>query len=312
MASGTTTYNDLPPAVREAYQRVTLDYAKKDQVYMQFAEESQIAKNSGDQWLARRYDPYPVAIAPMTDGVIKAARKPTYQDIKLELDYYGDHTEITKRVQYTNIENAMLNISQLHGTQAGETTDTLMRNVLYSGASYINASNGLNGGTPTEATYKDFQTVVKLLRLNSAQKIAKSIQAGTGFNTSPIGMSYVAFFHSDLRDDIRKIDTFTPVHQYGREGQVYNGEFGSIDDIRLIETNNGYLSSGTYSIFIAGDKSYGGVHLSGETLNIYRKGFGSAGTADPYNMFATLAWDTMWGGIVQNDAWMSALRVTHS
>lgn len=312
MATGITTYNDLTPAVREAYQRLTLDYAKKDQVYMQFAEEAMIDKNNGDRWLARRYDPYPVATSPITDGVIGAARKPTYTDISLELDYYGDHTKITKRTQYTNLENVTKNISELHGTQAGETMDTLMRNVLYSGASYLNASNGVNGGTPTEVTYADIQTAVKLLRNNSAKMIGGKLDGSSNFNTSPISKAYICFFHSDLRDDIRNINTFVPVHQYGRDGQIYNNEFGACDDVRFVESNNGYVSGGTYSLFIVAEKAYGAVHLSGESLNIYRKGFGSAGTADPYNMFAVVAWDAMWGGIVQNDSWMTNLRVTHS
>ena len=312
MPQGITTYNDLTPAVREAYQRVTLDYAKKDLVFMQFAEKAMIEKNNGDRWLARRYNPYPVATAPITDGVIGAARKPTYTDIPLQLEFYGDHTKITKRTQFTNLENVTLNISQLHGTQAGETMDVLMRNVLASGASVLNASNGVNGGTPTEATYTDLQVAVKMLRLQSAKMIGNKIDGSPNFNTSPIGRAYMCFFHSDLRDDIRNLNTFVPVSQYGRDGNVYNGEFGAIDDVRFIESNNAFVDGGVYSLFIVGDKSYGGVHLSGETLNVYRKGFGSAGTADPYNMFAVVAWDTMWGGIVQNDSWMTTLRVTHS
>lgn len=312
MATGITTYNDLTPAVREAYQRVTLDYAKKDQVYMQFAEKAKIDKRNGDRWLARRYDPYPVVTTPLTDGVVGVARKPTYTDISVGLEYYGDYTKITKRTQYTNLEDATLNITQRHGTQAGETGDTLMRNVLYSGASYLNASNGVNGdATATEVTYADLQTAVKLLRNNSAEMISKPIDGADKFNTSPIGSAYICFFHSDLRDDIRDLDTFVPVHQYGSKG-AYKKEFGSVDDIRFIESNNGYVSGGYYSLFVIGENSYGGVSLSGETLNIYRKNFGSAGTSDPLDMFATVGWDMMWGGTVQNDSWMTNLRVSHS
>ena len=313
MATGITTYNDLTRAVREAYQRVTLDYAKKDQVYMQFAEKAMIDKRNGDRWLARRYDPYPVITAPDTDGVIGAPRKPTYTDISVELDYYSDYTKITKRTQYTNLEDATLNIMQLHGTQAGESSDTLMRNVLYSGASYLNAANGVNGdGTATECTYADLQTAVKLLRNNSAKMISGAMAGSPNTNTSPVSKAYVCFFHTDLRDDIRALDTFVPVHQYGAMRGAYTNEFGSVDDVRFIETNNGYLTGGYYSLFIVGMNSYSGVHLSGETLNVYRKGFGSAGSADPTSMFATVAWDMMWGGIVQNDSWMTNLRVSHS
>lgn len=313
MATGITTYNDLTPAVRDAYQRLTLDYAKKDLVFMQFAEAATIDKRNGDRWLARRYNPYPVATTPVTDGVVGMPRKPSYTDIKVELDYYQDYTELTKRTVYTNLEDVTANIMKLHGTQAGETADTLMRNVLYSGASYLNCTNGSNGDvTATELNYIDFQTAVKMLRLNSAQMISGSLSGSTDFNTSPIGKSYICFFHTDLRDDIRNIDSFVPVHLYGTMKQAYKGEFGSIDDVRFIETNNGYVSGGYYSNFIVAEKSHAAIHLSGETLNVYRKGFGSAGTADPTNMFMTIGWDMCWGGTVQNDSWMLNLRASHS
>lgn len=311
MATGITTYNELPPAVREAYKRKLLERAKKDLVFMQFAEEAMIDANNGDRVLYRRYDPYPVATTPITDGVIGAPRKPTYSQPSAELDWYGDYSKVTKRTVKTNLEQVTAELMDMHGQQAGETIDTLMREVLYSGASYLNCTNG-TGGTPSTITFADIEAAVKLLRNASAKKISAMIPGENKFGTTPVNSCYYCYFHTDLRDDIRALDEFAPAYTYASTKGALPTEFGMVDDVRFIETNNGKLVSGTYSNFIVAQNSHVAVHLGGANLNVYRHNFGSAGVSDPLNMFMTVGWDIAWTGLVSNDMWMLDLRCIHS
>lgn len=312
MATGVTTFNDLTPAIREAYKRALLERAKKDLVFMQFADEAMIDPNNGDRILYRRYDPYPVVTTPITDGVVNAPRKPTYTQPTAELDFYGDYSKLTKRTIRTNLEDVTAQIMDVHGQQAGETIDTLMREVLYSGASYLNCTNGANGGSPTEISFADIEAAVKLLRKASAQKISPMIEGTNKFGTTPVNKAYYCYFHTDLRDDIRALDEFVPAYQYASVKGALPTEFGMVDDIRFIESNNGKLVSGTYSNFIVAKNSHTAVHLGGNNLNVYRHNFGSAGVSDPLNMFMTVGWDIAWTGLVTNDTWVMDLRATHS
>ena len=312
MATGVTTYNDLTPAVREAYKRKLLERAMQDQVYMQFADEAMIDANNGDKVLYRRYDPYPIVTTPITDGVVNAPRKPTYSQPSAELDYYGDYTKITKRTVKTNLEQVTGEVMDIHGQQAGETIDALMREVLYSGASYLNCSNGTTGGVPSSISFKDFESATKLLRKASAKKISPMIEGTNKFGTTPVNNSYYCFFHTDLRDDIRSLDQFVSVEKYASTKGALPTEFGMVDDVRLIETNVGKEVDGVYSNFIVGANSHTAVKLSGENLSMYRHGFGSAGTEDPHNMFMTIGWDIAWTGLVTNDLWMMDLRCIHT
>lgn len=311
MATGVSTFNDITPALRDSYKRVLLDRAKKDLVFMQNADKATIDANSGDHILYRRYEPYPVVTTPITDGVIGAPRKPTYTQPRAELDYYGDYSKITKRTVKTNLEDVTAELMDVHGQQAGETIDTLMREVLYSGASYLNCTNG-TGGTPSTLTFADIEAAVKLLRKASAKKFSAMIPGANKFGTTPVNNAYYCYFHTDLRDDIRALDEFAPAYQYASTKGALPTEFGMVDDIRFIETNNGKLVGSTYSNFIVGQNSHVAVDLSGANLNIYRHGFGSAGTADPHNMFMTVGWDIAWTGLVSNDTWMIDLRCIHS
>lgn len=312
MAQGTTTFNDISPAAEPWFIRTLLDRAKKDQVYRLFAEKATIPKHESDKVRWRRYDPYPTVKTPRTDGVVGKARKPTYQDITAQLESYGDYTKMTKRVVGFNLENITMEVVDIHGQQAGETFDELMGDVLYSGASFINASNGVNGGTPTEVTFEDVESAVIRLRTNSAKMITPTIEASTKIGTNPVAKSYFAFFPTEIRDDIRAMDDFQPYQTYAMQKPVYQNEFGAVGNVRFIETNNGQVNSSVYSIFIVAEKAYGEADLSGEGFHVYRHGFGSAGTEDPYSEFMTIGWDGYWVGTILNDNWMVDLRVTHS
>lgn len=314
MPTGITTSNDIIPARRNIYNREMLEVAQKELVYMQFANKDSVSTKNGDGMEWDRYDPFPVATTPLTDGVYGAPRKAVRRPIIAKLDVYGDYSKLTKRMVRTNLEDVTMQYTQRFGQQAGETFDTLMRDVLYSGVSYVNCTNGVTGtpGTLTEITTTDIGVAVKQLKNNNAKMIAPMIAASTNVGTSPVAKAYFAFVHTDLRDDVRDMDNFQKVNTYSQIKPVYENELGAVDDVRFIETSNGKVTSGTYSVFIVAKNSYGSIDLSGNTYNVYRHGFGSAGSEDPHSMFMSLGWDAFWGGEILNDTWITDLRCVHT
>jgi len=72
------------------------------------------------------------------------------------------------------------------------------------------------------------------------------------------------------------------------------GEIGSYEDIRFIETNNakikasaGESSNDVYCTLVFGQNAYGITRISGEALKNIVKPLGSAGSADPLDQRAT-------------------------
>jgi len=314
MPSGITTFNDITPAIRNVYNREMLEVAKKEQVYSLFANTDSVPTRNGDGMEWDRYDPFPVVDTPLTDGVYGAPRKAVRRPIIAKLDVYGDYSKLTKKMVRTNLEDVTMQYVQRFGQQAGETMDTLMRDTIYSGVSYLNCANGVTGtpGTLTEITTTDLGIAVKQLKTNNAKLLASTLVAGRGIGTAPVAKSYFCFVHTDMRDDVRAMDNFQKVETYSMQKSVYENELGAVDDVRFIETSNGKLTGSTYSCFIVAKNSYGTIDLSGNAYNVYRHGFGSAGSEDPHSMFMSIGWDAYWGGVVLNDNWLVDLRCVHT
>jgi len=314
MAKGITTFNDIPPGIRNIYNREMLEVATKEKIFGLFANTTSIPTGNGDGMEWNRYDPFEVVTTPLTDGVYGAPRKAIRRPITSKLEVYGDYSTLTKKVVRTNLEDVTMQYTQAFAEQAGLTFDTLMREVLYSGVSYINCKNGVTGtpGTLTEITAVDVAIMVKQLKNNGAKMLSSTLQAGSGVGTAPVSKGYFCFVHTDMRDDVRAMKDFQPVRTYSMLKSVYESELGAVDDVRFIETNNGKVVSGTYTCFVVGANAYGEIDLSGNKYTVYRHGFGSAGSEDPHSMFMSLGWDGYWGGVILNEMWLGQLRCTHS
>ena len=314
MATGITTSNDIVPARRNVYNRVALENAKVELVYDLFANTDSVETRNGDGMEWYRMDPFPTVTTPLTDGVYGSPRQAVRRGIISKFDVFGDYAKLTKRDVKTNLEDLTMNYSNLFGQQYGETIDELQRENLYSGASYVNCTNGVTGtpGTLTEITTEDMSLVVQQLRTNGAKLLSSTLTAGSGVGTAPVSKGYFAFVHTDLTDDIKAMKDFQPARTYSIQKPVYEMEIGAVDNVRFLETNHGKLTGSTYSVFIVGKNSYGSIDLSGSKYNVYRHGFGSAGSSDPHSMFMSLGWDAYWGGVILNSMWLVDLRCVHS
>jgi len=310
MAQGITTANDIPPAIRDVYQRMMLEEAKQTLVYRLFTDSDSIPTGNGDGMEWYRYDDYPDVTTELTDGVYGAPRQPVRRTIKASLSVYGDYGKYTKRTVKTNLEDFTMRQVEKFARQSAKTFDKLMRDVYYSGISYVNATNGVSGtpGTLTELTATDFGIVTKMLRGNEAEYIRPMISASGLVNTGAVSPAYFAFVHTDLRDDVRNMKGFRDVKDYGVQQPGYAMELGSVGNVRILETPYGKLTGSTYSVIVTGANAAGEVNLSGNDYSVYRHGFGSAGASDPHSMFMTIGWDAYWAGVVKNDNWTADLR----
>lgn len=314
MATGITTFNDIPPAIREIYQRKMLPDGQQTLNYRLFTDKDSIPTGNGDGMEWYRYDDYPEVTTELTDGVYGAPRQPIRRTVTSRLSVYGDYGKYTKRTVRTNLEDFTMRQVEKFSRQSAKTFDSLMRDVYYNGVSYINATNGVSGtpGTLTEITARDFSIAVKMLRNNEAEYITPMIKASTLIGTGAVSPSYFAFVNTELRDDIRNMKGFRDVKDYGVQTPAYANELGNVDNVRILESPNGKVVGSTYSIIITGENAAGEASLAGNDYNIYRHGFGSAGTQDPHSMFMTIGWDACWTAIVKNPNWCADIRCIHS
>ena len=179
-------------------------------------------------------------------GFGRSTVRPTITDIVVAIAKYGNAISLTEEIDLFNVNSNTLALMDTMGANAGESLNTLMRDVFTNGATAIvrNTPNG-NAGTAAAATYSsvansialnDIKFTVNSLNRNSAMRFTPAGFGSTNVGTSPIRQSYYGICHVDVEEDIRALSGFIPVEQYGGYTETEPGEFGAVGGVRWCST----------------------------------------------------------------------------
>jgi N4-gp56 family major capsid protein len=301
-----TTSSQVPPGLDTYYDRVILRAAYPKLTHLKFAQEAMLDTKSGTIYKWHRYDDLTDATTPLPEGTDPDAQAMSNVSITAQVAWYGTYVKVTDVVDMTNQDPVLTVAADKLGRNEGKTFDTLARDILAATASQTNASGGVNGGTPTEITRGDIDTVVEILLGNDADFMTPMIKAGTGQGTLPVRASFWGIIKSTIVMDVESCVGFTGVQGYSAQMGVDDAEWGAVGNVRFLHSSNAKLSSTIYPIPIIGKDAYGTVNL-GKTKNVV-KGFDTAGS--PLNRYATSGWIAPWACRILNDLFMHQLRVT--
>lgn len=297
---GSDRANDLSPEMKTFYSKYLIKMAKPNLVHDQFGQTHPIPKNGGKTIEFRKYDPFPKALTPLTEGVTPDGRKLSVSTITAEVAQYGDYVELSDVLMLTAIDNNLVMANELLADQAGATLDTITREVLAGGKNVIFSGTGVKARTSLAAgdTLKviDIKRAVRELKVNNAKKIN-----GT----------WVAIIHPDVEFDITNDPEWISASEYAGSTQLFEGEIGKIHGVRFVETTEAKIwasassdSKSVYSTLVLGANAYGTTSVEGGGLEFIAKQLGSAGTADPLNQRATAGWKAIKTAEILVDAYM--------
>ena len=226
-----TTDSGLSEEMKTFYSDYLIDQAGPKLVHDQFGQKHPIPKNGGKVIEFRKYDPLPKALTVLTEGVTPDGQKPTMSTLKSEGRQYGSYITLSDVLLLTAIDNNLVQATKLLGKQAGETLDTITREVLNGGTNVqyaegqVSSRAQLNGGQ-TDATQNHYLTV---------DAIRMAVRTLKNQNAEKIGDSYVAIIHPDIAYDLMSDKAWKDVKDYDPE-DWYAGEIGKIAGVRFVET----------------------------------------------------------------------------
>lgn len=310
-----TTVTQLPPAVREYYDRLLLMTAFPKLIHTKFAQKKMLPSKSGDTVVFRRYSKLATVPIPLIDGITPPGAPLSVTDMKAVVSFYGNFITFTNQVELTVQDKVLNEASKLLAQNMGQTIDEVTRDVLASTSSVLMCSNGTNGGTPTELSKADIDAVTKTLLSNDAEMISEIIKGSSNFATTPVRPSFWGFLHTDLLDDLEAVANFVSTANYGSQDPVMDAEWGNTGNVRWLYTSVGSKSAATpavYNNFIVGKEAYAVVHLGSETGEFYVEQLGSAGSADPLHQRGSVGWGHPFVCRILNDSYMCNLMATHS
>jgi N4-gp56 family major capsid protein len=296
------------------YDRVFLDRAKLMLSYDFGAQKKTIPANSGTTVRWNRFTPLAVATTALTDGSTSpSAVDMTTTQVSAVLAHYGNFTPVSDLFNLTSLDVNLKEHSEVHGQNAGETLDTLIRNEL-GGTSSISIGSATTtfaagGATTTGGILSthvldgaSIRKAVRVLKVNKAQRFEDGFYRGV----IDVNQAYDLFGNTEWLNSISI---------YTNPEQLQKGIVGKLHGVQFVETNNGLSWSNAgggfspavtiYSCYVFGKNAYGTVSLEGQGgPRIIVKTPGPSDTSNPLDIFSTVGWKALFAVKVLNATWI--------
>lgn len=226
-----TTSDGLSVEMKTYYEDTLIDIAGPKLVHAQFGQKKPIPKNGGKTIEFRKYSPLPKLLTPIKEGETPKGQSLEVTKLEATVKQYGGYVTVTDVLQLTAIDNNIVEATELIGDQAGETLDTIVRDILNSGSNVqygddptVNARHLLVGGQEEGNNYLNVRAIKMAVRNLKTQ------------NAKRIDNSYVAIIHPDVAFDLTDDPHWENVKTYCDPDDMYDGEIGRIHGVRFVET----------------------------------------------------------------------------
>lgn len=294
MASTTTGLSNVMGIF---YDKVFLERAMAELRHDFGAQVKTVPRNMGKTAIWNRFSPLALATTPLTEATNPTAVDMTSTQVSASLAEYGNYTVVGKLFELTSLDVDLKEHVEVHGQNAGETIDALIRNELATNATVQLAGSKSNitaiAATDT-FTGAEIRKAVRTLKGNKAKRFDNGFYRGIAQQYT----SYDLFANSEWLDAFRYTDT----------ENIQRGVIGRLHGVEFVETNQGYTESSTatvYSNFIFGRNAYGVVALDGQAgQRIFVKEPGANDTSNPLDMYSTVGWKAMFATKVLNATWV--------
>ena len=283
----TTLLSGLSAEMKTFYDMTLIDEATSNLVHDQFGQKRPIPKNGGKTIEFRKFAPLAKATTPLTEGVTPDGKSLSVSTVTATVNQYGDYITQSDVLELTSLDNTILEATKLLGRQAGVTLDTIVRDVLNSGAN-VTYCPKVSGGTETAVTTRSGLDATSQLTVKVIQQVVAKLR---GQNAPTINGKYVAIIHPYVAYDLMRDPEWIDAHKYANPTNLYEGEIGEIAGVRFVQTTEAKVfDGGVFSTIFLGEGAYGVTEITGGGLETIVKQKGSAGTADPLDQRSSVGW----------------------
>jgi N4-gp56 family major capsid protein len=228
-----TTGNDLSAEMRTFYHRQLLEVAGPELYHEQFGQMVDIPANNGKVVQFRKPTPFKKALTKLTEGVTPAGQSMSITTITSEVAQYGDYTTVTDILKLTAADNMLVIATDLLGQQAGQTRDTIVREIINGGTNVQFGESAVTNRQSLASTHK--------LTVKAIKQAVRTLKAK---NAPRIGGKFVAIINQDVSFDLTEDNDWKYPKQYSDPGDIYTGEIGEVAGVRFVETSEAKIFKG--------------------------------------------------------------------
>ena len=284
--TGVTGAGEMSATMKTYYDQELLDNAKENMVFLQLGKQMVLPKNHGKTVEWRKFNTFPKAMSPLTEGVIPTGQKFGMTSTSVSVEQFGDYTTISDQLEMHAIDPVILGAAEEMGAAAGATANAVVRNTLLAGTNVWYASADDNYASTRGELTPDHKVSVDLI--HQAVTMLKRCQTPK-FD----GKWYVAVIHPSVAYDLTSSEEWIEAHKYSGSTELFDGEIGQLRGCRFIETTEAPIlkkedGSAVYCTMIFGKNAFGVVSPEGMGMEMIIKDKSQAG--GPLNQFSTVGY----------------------
>lgn len=289
--NSTTGVNALTAEQHTYFQDAMLERLLPELYYMEYGQKKNIPRQKGATTNFRRLNSLDVSTTALTEGVTPDGVNLDITSINATVKEYGNWTKISEFIDLTGFDPLLTEVSELMGENAGESMDTIVKDMIAAGTNVVYAGGKASRAEITASDKITRLDVLKIRRTLKRNKVKKIKLPGGN-------MGWVAFIHTDVATDFIQTQEWKDQNTYVNTKNREEGTLGMMDGIYFIEVDNGVKFPGAgatgidvYGMIVIGRGAYGIPDIAGSSkpeIIVHRAG--SAGSADPLNQFNTIAW----------------------
>lgn len=285
--TSSTTGNDLAPEIKEFYSEYLIKLAEAKLVHNQFGQSHPIPAGSGKTIEFRKFTPLAKITDALVEGVTPDGQALDTSALTATVKQYGGYVIISDLLELTAKDNVKNEATELIGSQAGRSLDTVVREILNAGTNVQYHEGEVTGGR--SALTADNTLTVKAIR-----KAVKTLKAA---DAEYYDDSFVGIIHPNVSYDLMSDPAWVDWQKYTSPEHMYQNEIGKIAGVRFVETTEAKVFAGAgsggvdvYSTLIIAKNAYGVTDITGGGMQLIVKQKGSGGTSDPLDQRSTIGW----------------------
>jgi N4-gp56 family major capsid protein len=295
------------------YDKVFLERAMVELRHDFGAQVKNVPMNSGKSVVWTRFTPLAIVTTALSEATNPTDVAMTATNVSATLSEYGNYTVVSSLYSTTSIEEGLKEHVEVHGQNAGESIDQLIRAELVTGATTQYASGNTAVASISSIHTTDTLTGLEIRRAVRTLKKNKARRFDGGLFRGIIG--------PDTAMDLMGNSEWLDAHRYTTSDAIERGVVGKLHGCEFVESNNqhftltgGFSTSATnvanvYSNFIFGKNAYGVVNLASISgPRVYVKNPGDNSTDNPINQFSTVGWKMPFAVKTLNSNWLINIR----
>lgn len=209
-----------------------------------------IPKNQGKTIVHRRYLPYGATNADwntrnrpkaepaaheLTEGVTPTADTLVPQDITVTLKQYGCLYQLTDQTVDTYEDDVPAEMKKQCGERIALVREMIRYGTLKACTNAFYAGGGASrAAVNAKITLPLLRKISRNLQANHAKRITGILAPSANIDTQAVEAAYLVFCSTDAEADIRDLQGFTTVAEYGTRKPVSPYELGSVENYRFI------------------------------------------------------------------------------